>query len=549
MFFNYGINFSKEIIVDNFAGGGGASTGTEKGSGHIVDIAINHDKVALEVHKLNHPHTEHFESDVFEVDPVKVCKGRPVGLAWFSPDCTHFSKAKGGKPVKSHIRGLAWVARKWAKNKESKPRLIVLENVKQFLTWGPLIPRKDKLGNVVLDKDGEIELMPDPKRKGLTFKTFNSWFLKNGYRTDWKILKACDYGAPTIRERLFWVARCDGEKIVWPEPTHAPKSSIKNKKLKPYRTAAECIDFSIPCPSIFMNKKEVKKFNKENKTCIRRPLAANTLTRLAKGTIKFVIKEKNPFILPIANYGSGCSVQPIDEPLRTITAWPKGGSFWVSVPYIARQFGQSIGSDIKEPIGSIMAGGMGKTQLIAPIIARQFKSGVCHSVEQPLATIMANGGGGKNQLISAFLAKHYTGTVGSDLKKPLGTVTSIDHHSLVTATLSKEQVNHGAERVFAFLMKYYGKGLGQGINEPLHTLSTKDRFALITVHVEGEPYLIVDIGMRMLQPHELLMAQGFPVDYNLGDNTKATKVRLIGNSVPPPFAEAMVRANYNTLNS
>lgn len=561
----YNLNFTNELIVDNFAGGGGASIGIEMGSNRFVDIAINHDEKAISVHKLNHPHTKHIKSDVFEVDPEEVCGGKPVGLAWFSPDCTHFSKAKGGKPVEKKIRGLAWVARKWAKVK--KPRVIILENVEEFLTWGPIV-------------DGK----PDPKRKGLTFWAFNQWFLRNGYKTDWKILKACDYGAPTIRKRFFWIARCDDQKIVWPESTHGPKNSVlvKKKKLKPYRTAAECIDFSITCPSIFMDKDEVKIYNKKNKSRIRRPLKEKTLTRLAKGIVKFVLNEKGQFIVPIANCGSGCVVHSGKEPLRTITDSPKRGAFAlcspfiapianyssgvvvdsgqfpirtmtarnnlaVCTPYIARHFGQSIGSDIKEPIGSITSGGGGKTQLITPIIARQFKSGVCHSVKQPLATVMANGGGGKNQLVSAFLAKHYTGVVGSDLKKPLGTVTAVDHHSLVTATLSKEEIHSGVERVFAFLMKYYGQGLGQNIKEPLHTLSTKDRFALVTVRVGGESYLIVDIGMRMLQPHELLIAQGFPPDYNLGDNTKTTKVRLIGNSVPPPFSEALVRSNYNTL--
>ncbi|MCP4160017.1 MAG: DNA cytosine methyltransferase [Deltaproteobacteria bacterium] len=528
----YDLNFSDELIVDNFAGGGGASIGIEAGANRFVDIAINHDKKALEVHEINHPHTEHIKSDVFEVDPVKLCNGNPVGLAWFSPDCRHFSKAKGSKPVEKKIRGLAWVARNWAK--KVKPRIIILENVEEFLTWGPL--KVDK---------------PDPKRRGLTFQSFNSWFQRNGYKTEWKILKACDYGAPTIRKRLFWIARCDGEKIVWPEPSHAPKESIqvKKKQLKPYRTASECIDFSIPCPSIFMDKKEVKVFNKKNKTRIKRPLADATLKRIAKGIVKYVIGEKNPFIVPIANYGSGCVVQPVDEPLRTITAWPKDGSFALCTPYISRDFSQSIGSDIKEPVGSITAGGGGKTRLIAPIIARQFKSGVCHSVENPLATIMAAGGGGKNQLVSAFLAKHYTGVVGSDLKKPLGTITSVDHHSLVTATLSQDQINKGAEKVTAFLIKYYGQSYAQGLKEPLHTLSTKDKFGLVTVHIKGEPWVIVDIGIRMLQPEELKLAQGFPKDYDLGDNTKTTKVRLIGNSVPPPFAEAIVKANYNTLNT
>ncbi|MCP4161168.1 MAG: DNA cytosine methyltransferase [Deltaproteobacteria bacterium] len=548
----YDLNFNNELIVDNFAGGGGASIGIEKGANRFVDIAINHDEKALNVHELNHPHTKHIKSDVYEVDILEECEGDPIGFAWFSPDCRYHSKAKGGKPVNRHIRGLAWVIRKYAKlPKNKRPRVITFENVEEFLNWGPLIPKRDKEGNVVY-KDEKVWLIPDPKRKGLTFWAFNQWFLRNGYKTEWRILKACDYGAPTIRKRLFWIARCDGEKIVWPEPSHAPKDSIqvKKKKLKPYRTASECIDFSIPCPSIFMDKKEVKVFNKKNKTRIKRPLADATLKRIAKGIVKYVINEQNPFIVQ-TGYGERKGQSPraidINNPLGTIVAG--GVKHAVCTPYIARQFGQSIGHNINEPTGSITAGGGGKTQLVAPIIARQFKSGVCHSVENPLATIMAAGGGGKNQLVSAFLAKHYTGVVGSDLKNPLGTITSVDHHSLVTATLSQDQINKGAEKVTAFLIKYYGQSFAQGLKEPLHTLSTKDRFGLVTVHIKGEPWVIVDIGIRMLQPEELKLAQGFPKDYNLGDNTKTTKVRLIGNSVPPPFAEAIVRSNYNTLNT
>ncbi len=508
----YDLNFTNELIVDNFAGGGGASIGIERATNRPIDIAINHDPTALAVHELNHPATKHLASDVFEVDPVEVCNGKPVGLAWFSPDCRHFSKAKGGKPVEKKIRGLAWVARRWAKS--VRPRIIFLENVEEFLTWGPI------------NENSQGKLYPDPKRKGMTFNTFNEWFLRNGYKTEWDILKACDYGAPTIRKRLFWVARCDDQPIVWPEITHGHHESlpVKKKLLKPYRTAAECIDFSIPCPSIFKTKNEAREYSRQTGTRIVRPLADATLKRVAKGVVKEVINNKKPFIVPIANYGSGCVVQPVDEPLRTITAWPKGGSFALCTPYIAPHYGQSIGYRVDEPLQSITAGGLGKQQLVnvmlAPFIARQFKTGVCSSVDEPMKTIMANGGGGKNQLITPYL---------------------------MNRELSPQKVKEGALMVAALLIKYYGEGVGQSLNEPLHTLSTRDRFALVTVYIHKVPFIIYDIGLRMLQPHELLLAQGFPPEYNLGNITKTDKVRLIGNSVSPPVAEALVRANYNTM--
>lgn len=468
----YSFNFQNEIIVDNFAGGGGASWGIEAAIHRPVDIAVNHNAIALKVHKLNHPHTKHFCEDVFSVSPEKVCNGRPVGLAWFSPDCRHFSKAKGGRPVEKKIRGLAWVARKWAK--EVKPRIIILENVEEFLTWGPL-------------KKVNGKLYPDKKRAGLTFAAFNKWFLKNGYKTDRRLLIACSYGAPTTRKRFFWIARCDGEQIKWPEATHGNIPRVKKgtkRKTKPYRNVSECIDWSIPCPSIFMSEEEAKQYKKDTGVRIKRPLSDATLKRIAKGIFKFILENQNPFILK--------------------------EDYIASSPFIIRQFGQSVGSHIEKPVGSITAGGMGKTGLV-----------------------------------SAFLAKHYTGVTGSSLKDPLGTITSIDHHSLVTAKLSKNK--DCAERVAAFLIKYYGQGIGQKCSEPLHTMPTKDRFGLVTVFIKGEPWVICDIGIRMLQPEELKLAQGFPPEFQLGDIPKTDKVRLIGNSVPPQFAEAIVKANYSSF--
>lgn len=449
-----------DLIVDNFAGGGGASTGIEAALGRPVDIAVNHNPIALAMHETNHPLTHHLCESVWDVEPVKVCQGRRVLLAWFSPDCRHFSKAKGGQPVSPRVRGLAWVAKRWAAT--ARPNVIILENVEEFATWGPLI-RLD---------DGTFR--PCPKRKGRTFQQFVRELRRLGYDVDWRELRACDYGAPTIRKRLFLVARCDGLPIVWPEPTHGPG-------LKPYRTAADIIDWSLPCPSIFERK---------------RPLADATCRRIAEGIRRFVVETADPFIVPIAHYNGSNPVHSIREPLRTITSHPKGGHL---------------------------------------------------------------------ALVQAFLAKHYTGVVGTDLRQPIGTITSVDHHSLVTShmvklrgdnighdmrepmhTISAGGNHHGEVR--AFLIKYYGLGgQWQDLREPVHTIPTKDRLGLVMVR--GEPYQIVDIGMRMLQPHELFAGNGFPADYihdRLADGTRLTKeaqVKMCGNSVPPYLAEALARAN------
>lgn len=416
-----------ELVVDNFAGGGGASSGIERAIGRPVDIAINHDPEAVAMHQANHPQTRHLCESVWDVDPREVCDGQPVGLAWFSPDCKHFSKAKGGKPVEKKIRGLAWVAVRYAATVH--PRLICLENVEEFTTWGPLT------------QDGR----PCPRQKGREFRAFVNALQRLGYAVQWRELRACDYGAPTSRKRLFLVARRDGQPIVWPTPTHGPG------RPQPWRTAAQCIDWSLPCPSIFNRP---------------RPLADATLRRVAEGLRRFVIEAAEPFIVRIGHTGHG-------------------------------------------------------------------DAGKVRSVHEPLSTITSKA---EHCLVSAFLAKHYTGVVGSDLRMPIGTVTSVDHHSLVAA----------------FLVKFYGSG-GQwaGLDEPMHTLPTKDRMGLVTV--AGEQYRIVDIGLRMLQPRELARAQGFAESYlldapHLGRPLpKHAQVRMIGNSVCPPMAEALVRANFVEL--
>ena len=492
------LSLEHELIVDQFAGGGGASLGIELALGRSPDIAINHDPEAVALHTANHPTTKHYCESVWDVDPVAVTGGRPVGLMWLSPDCKHFSKAKGGKPVEKKIRGLAWIAVKWAKL--VRPRVIILENVEEFQTWGPLT------------EDNK----PCPMRRGLTFRRWVKQLENCGYAVEWRELRACDYGVPTIRKRLFLVARCDGQPIAWPQPTHG-------KGRKPFRTAAECIDWSLPCPSIFERD---------------RPLAENTLKRIAAGIQRYVIDAAEPFIVPIAHYNGRHTVQSIREPLRTITANPKGGSHALIAPTLVQT-------------------GYGEREGQAPRAL---------DIEKPLGTLV---GSQKHALVAGFLAKHYTGVVGAPLPKPMPTVTSVDHNSLVTSNLVKlrgtckdgQPVDEPAPtitgggthigEVRAFLQAYYGTLQDPQLGEPLHTVTTKDRYGLVTV--QGLPYVIADIGMRMLQPRELYRAQGFPEDYRIDLTyggkplTKTAQVRMCGNSVCPPLAAAVVAANYRAV--
>lgn len=460
------------LIIDNFAGGGGASTGIETALGRPVDIAINHNDVALAMHRANHPDTLHLCEDVFNVSPRKVCAGRPVGLAWFSPDCKHFSKAKGGKPVDRRVRGLAWVAVRWAK--EVRPAVIVLENVEEFVTWGPL-------GN-----DGK----PDPLRRGLTFKKFVGALRGLGYNVEWRELVAADYGAPTTRKRFFLIARCDGMPVVWPEKTHGVTRI-------PWRTAYECIDWTIPCPSIFERK---------------RPLKDATLRRIYKGIMKYVVTAKDPFIIPY--YGTKteteCRAKQLDLPLPTQTTENR---FGLVVPTISKYYGQGIGHDMGVPMSTLMG-------------SHNHHALCTTSLNPVIPTIVKNYGGPR-------------AVFGHEVTRPLGTVTTVDHHSLCTTSLSHAPGQHSAD-VRAFLIKYYGTGGGQSLNEPMATVTTRDRFGLVTI--KGVDYRIVDIGLRMLQPRELFRAQGFPDIYRL-IGTKTDQVRLCGNSVCPPVAEAIVRAN------
>ena len=609
----------REIIVDNFAGGGGASTGIEMATGRSVDIAINHDENAVAMHTTNHPGTLHYCESVFDVNPPVVTAGLPVGLAWFSPDCRHFSKAKGGTPVEKAIRGLAWIVVRWALT--VRPRVMMLENVEEFRTWGPLLA---------------AEMRPDPERVGETFNAFVSMlsggisadhpalaecceFLNIepgskqakqlvsglGYAVEHRELRACDYGAPTIRKRFFMVMRCDGEPISWPEQTHGdPKTAaVKSGALKPWRTAAECIDWSIQCPSIFDRKK---------------PLADNTMRRIARGIERFVVNSATPFIVKCNHTSTKTNYdcfrgQSLDEPTQTITkkhgfaiatpvvapifAGTGGSSFQMKprpvdkpfftlltqnrtniiaprlAPIISRQFGNSIGHRADEPSATVTAGGGGKSQLVLPTLIqtgydeRPGQLPRVPGLDKPLGTVVA--GGAKHALVAANLVKHFGGNysgAGIGLDEPAHTVTTTDHHALVTSSI----------------VKMRGTNIGQPTDTPLQTVTAgglhfgevrtmladndygerradqvsaflKEYGVSEFVTIEGVVYRIVDIGMRMLQPSELYRAQGFPEwyiidqDYHGKRYAKDKQVARCGNAVPPPFAEALVRANLSDL--
>ncbi|MCT4701195.1 DNA cytosine methyltransferase [Enterobacteriaceae bacterium H20N1] len=650
----------REIIVDNFAGGGGASTGIEMATGRSVDIAINHDVNAVAMHTTNHPDTLHYCESVFDVNPLAATAGRPVGLAWFSPDCRHFSKAKGAKPVEKEIRGLAWIVIRWAL--AVRPRVMMLENVEEFKTWGPLLA---------------AEMRPDPARVGETFQAFVGMLTAGipadhpalaecceflamspesvqaqrlvsglGYDVDCRELRACDYGAPTIRKRFFMVMRCDGQPITWPEKTHGdPKSAdVISGVLAPWRTAAECIDWSLDCPSIFDRK---------------RPLAENTLKRIARGIQRFVIDSASPFIVKcnhtstrseydcfrgqelatplqtitkthgfaiavphLTKFRTGATGQEVTEPVPTVTAGTSvrpggnghalgmvnaslvpfiagaGGPKYsakprsveqpmhtlvntnhscVIAPVIARQFGNSIGHRADEPSATVTAGGGGKSQLVTPTLIqmgygeRPGQEPRVPGLHKPLGTVVA--GGGKFGLVAANLVKHFGGNYsgpGAAMDAPTHTVTTTDHHGLLTSHLVmlrgtckdgrvvdapspgltagglhvgniethlavEAYDEQRAEQALAFLREYCGE----------------DSTGL--VDIDGVTYRIVDIGMRMLQPHELYRAQGFPewyiinMDYRGVKYAKDKQVARCGNAVPPPFAEALVRANLPEL--
>lgn len=644
--FTMGLAFPAELIIDNFAGGGGASEGIEQAFGRAVDIAINHDGEALAMHEANHPTTKHYREDVFAIHPGFVTGQQPIGLAWFSPDCKHHSKAKGGKPREKGIRGLAWVTLKWATFQ--MPRCIALENVEEFRDWGPL------------DDDGK----PIKAEKGRTFAAFidalstgiskdhpdleeiyealgadfpmDRLYAGLGYKVEHRIMRACDYGTPTIRKRLFVFARRDGLPIVWPVATHGdPKTDpVKSGKLLPWRTAAQCIDWTIPCPSIFERK---------------RPLKDATLRRIAKGIMKFVVQSADPFIVKfsensvgqetnsplhtvmagaprfgmiepviinVANSkttGRGPNAWDINDPLRTVTSSPgfsvvqaTVASFITEHANASTQRNFAADEPLRTQCAQVKGGHFAAVSVTlahgeeSPSGAKRWGSGV-REVTQPMQTVLASGNGAA--IVSAMLAKHYGGVVGTSVEVPFGTVTTADHHSVVSAnlvhyhadkrptdirasdlrdpvktqttenrhalvashlvklrgtntgqptdeplhTISAGGTHHGEVR--AFLVKYYGEGgQWQDVREPMHTVPCKDRLGLVTI--KGEDYAIVDIGMRMLTPRELARAQGFPDHYILDPVvngkplSKTAQVRMIGNSVCPPLARALIEANF-----
>lgn len=546
-----------ELIVDNFAGGGGASTGIEMATGYSVDIAINHDPEAIRMHKANHPNAKHYCESVWNVDPIKICNGNPVGLAWFSPDCKHFSKAKGSKPKDKTIRGLAWVACRWAGL--VRPKVIMIENVEEFKTWGPL----------------NRSHRPIKTKQGVTFRRFVNQLEALGYAVEFRELTAADYGAPTMRKRFFMIARCDGRPIVWPEPTHGPADSehVKAGLLQPYVGAYTQIDFSRPCPSIFDTAEEIKE-----KYGIRavRPLALKTMERIARGLKRFVIDNAEPFIVQVNHSGAKsdyCS--SMNDPLKVITS--KHG-FGIVEPYIV-QIGQTgfaadRSKDVREPLSTIVS----KNEhcliepKLEPYIMCNNENNIGDSVGSPLPTITT---ANRNYVVAPTLIQYHSETAagevrGQTIQEPIMTVDGSNRYGLVTSFLSKfYKTGTGQDvreplgtvtataggghfgEVRAFLVKYYGQGTGQTVTEPLDTIQTHDRFGLVTM--QGVDYQIVDIGLRMLEPKELYGCQGFPEDYIIDRDCtgkaypRSEQVKRCGNAVCPPIPAALVRANLPEL--
>lgn len=579
------ISILEEIIVDNFAGGGGASTGIELATGRPVTIAINHDPDAILMHKTNHPFTEHYQASVWDVDPKEVCRGRRVGLAWFSLDCKHFSKAKGGKPVDKNIRGLAWIVLRWAGT--VRPRVIILENVEEFQTWGPV--RRGR---------------PVKSKAGRTFRRWVSQLKDLGYAVDWRELVAADYGAPTTRKRFFLVARCDGQPIVWPEPTHAPADSteVQEGRKKPWRSAAEIIDWSLPCPSIFDTREQIRE---KYGLSAQRPLRPNTMRRVIRGVDKFAIKNPAPFLV-VVNHTGDFRGQEADAPLKTVTAkHGYGVASPVMVPLTVTNTTNSVGAGAGDPIHTVTTAG--NQMMIAPTLTAIGQTGggergrkitepthtqvskaeecviapslIQYHTEQsehvrgqeitgPIMTIDASNRYG---LASAMLTKYYSGDHAQGATSPLHTITTKDregvtlahmakfygtefgepmtrplstvtasgaHHGVVTTRISKAEPGVGLghwPEIRDLLNEYCGYGLGPD--------------DVILFEIDGAAYFMEDIGLRMLTPRELYRANGFPDDYRIErDYTgtvypKTKQVARCGNAVPPPFATALVRAN------
>lgn len=530
-----------EIIVDNFAGGGGASTGIELAMGRRVAIAINHDPDAIRMHRTNHPYTEHLQASVWDVDPVAECRGRPVGLAWFSPDCKHFSKAKGAALVDRKIRGLAWITLRWAA--KVRPRVIILENVEAFQTWGPV--RKGK---------------PVKKLAGTTFRKFISQLESLGYTVEFRELVAADYGAPTSRKRFYLIARCDGKPIVWPKPTHSKTGA---DGLPKWRSAAEIIDWSLPCPSVFASKSEI--MERYGLKAVR-PLAKNTMRRIIRGVDKFTIRSGKPFIVE-CNHSGGGHIAPVGDAYKTITAKHTGGIVAPSlIQYHTEQTESVRASGLGAPINTVDASN--RYGLTCANLVEYYTGGRPLDITDAMHTVTSHD---REAVVAAHIAKYYGGVVGEKVGEPLLTVTAIDHNAVCTA----------------HAVKFKGDNLGHGMKEPMQTVTTSaGEFAecvaymakmrggdklghwpeirallneycgytlaedeVLLLEISGALYYIADIGLRMLSPRELYDAMGFPADYIIdhdylgNEYKKSAQVARCGNAVCPPMATALVRAN------
>lgn len=551
------------LIIDSFAGGGGASTGIEMALGRSPDVAINHNPAALALHAANHPDTLHLDSNIWDVDPLTVTQGRPVGLLWASPDCKHFSKAKGGAPRDRNIRDLAWVVVRWAE--EAKPDVICMENVEEFVTWGPV------------DDDGQ----PIRELSGVTYELWLKRLRSAGYRIQSRELRACDYGAPTIRKRWFLVARRDGRPIAWPKPTHGDPTSkaVRRGKLLPWRTAAECIDWSLPCPSIFATSAEIMA---QHGLRAVRPLARNTMARIARGMRRYVIETGRPFIVSLK--GTDRRIRAITDPHPTVLAG--GDHSAVIAPELT--YAQQGGGNraIETPHHTICASRKDQNSLIAATMVhvgngeRPGQQPRVLDIEAPLNTVVA--GGVKQYPVAAFLAQQNGGPrmgahAGHDPRDPLSTVAASGSHQTPIA---------------AFFAKYYGTGDGARSDEPCHTITVRDRMGhvqadlaappfapghhararevaaflrahdawhggeFVTLKIDGATFVVVDIGLRMLTPREMFTAQGFPADYQIDGAeidgrwrrfSKNVQISAVGNSVCPQLAAAIVGVNCQGL--
>lgn len=568
---------SAKLVIDLFAGGGGASTGIEQAIGRHVDVAINHDADAIGMHEINHPQTRHYREDIRRVDPLAVTRGEAVGLLHASPDCTHHSQALGGQPRSQEIRSLAWMVHRWAG--KTRPDVITLENVEQMLQWSPLVAKRDPAtGRVItLDKvmgangkptyrvadPGEVVprgnqfLVPDPTRKGHNWDHFVEGLRAMGYKVEWRVICNAKVGCRSTRTRLYMIARCDGLPIVWPELTHAKNPT---GKLKPYKQAAECIDWSIPGTSIFGRKKD---------------LAEATMRRIAYGMERFVLKSKDPFIVQatgdaafITKFNTGSVGVEVREPVPTVTAGgnPVRPGTGTTIGLIAAhlvQAGHGEGSgdskrrsygvnDVTGPVGTVTASGGGQSLATAFMVQANGGHNTVHArdLRDGVSTITTSGS--QQQLAVAHLTTLRKHSIGRDARDPVPVVSAGgEHHALVQYELGKED-EAGALRCAAFLMRYHASG-GQWADprDPMTTITTHDRLALVTVWLKGEPWVIVDITLRMLTPRELYNAQDFPPDYVIDRTssgkklTKTAQVRMAGNSVSPLPMRLIVAANYS----